>query len=310
MRIRVPTPFYQFLRRVLRAINLTLGSALMVFVALIAAFLAMRIVIHGREVTVPNFAGMSDADAAAKATSLGLNLQVESRYYSSAVAANHVLSQAPLQGNSVRRGWQVRVTESLGGQQVAIPNVTGQQERAASVSLRRLALDVTTSAYLPVAVPAGLVLAQSPPPDSKSAEGPGVSLLVTADPTPASSYAFVMPSLIGLTVGNASAKLGTAGLHIASTQDAEVAEAVNQAITGTPAPIVRVTPGTALPVIPSLPGSRITPIAPLAPIGHGDVAFRVPSSSPAPVRSVIVSQTPLPGHKVTRADNIRVTLSH
>jgi len=214
----------QFLQRVVHILNLTFGTVALLVIALVAAFVAMRLAIHGREVNVPSFAGLSDADAESLAKSLGLNLQVENRFYSVAVAPNHVLSQSPAQGNRVRRGWQVRVTESLGGQQVAVPDVTGQPERTAAVALRRLALDVGNTAHLPAAIPAGLVLAQSPPPDSTSSDGPGVSLLVTADPLPPSTYAFVMPSLVGLSLPAASARLATAGLHIASAQD-PVAEA-------------------------------------------------------------------------------------
>ncbi len=40
---------------------------------------------HGREVAVPNLAGLSDSDAADAARELGLNLSVENRFYSPTV---------------------------------------------------------------------------------------------------------------------------------------------------------------------------------------------------------------------------------
>jgi beta-lactam-binding protein with PASTA domain len=272
----------QFVQRVVKAFNLTFGTLALLAVFLGSAFLAMRLAIHGREVNVPNFAGLSNGDAETLASSLGLNLEVENRFYSSAVAANHVLSQAPLEGNRVRRGWQVRVTESLGAQQVAVPNMMGETERAAAVSLRRLALDAGSVAYLPAPAPVGVVLAQSPPADAASADGPGVSLLVTAEAVPPSGYAYVMPSIVGLTLGTASARLAAAGLHIASAQDPAPEDAgdgsLGQTSTGQAA---------------------------------GDVSVAVPAAAPVTTtaRMVIVSQSPLPGRRVTRGDNIRVTLS-
>lgn len=254
----------QFWQRTVRVFNLTVGTLAMVAVFFLAAFLAMRVGIHGREVNVPSFAGLEHADAARLADSLGLNLEVENRFYSSAVGANHVLSQSPAQGNRVRRGWQVRVTESLGPQEVAVPNVVGQAERDASVSLRRVGLDVATVAYLPGLAAPGVVLAQSPPPDSTSAQGPGVSLLVSGDPLPSTSYAYVMPSLIGLTVAGAEARLGMSGLRLGSVQDVDADGSVEAS----------------------------------------------PGGAAAGGRAVITSQSPLPGHRVTRGDTVRVVVTH
>jgi beta-lactam-binding protein with PASTA domain len=260
----------QFVQRAVRVFNLTFGTLAMIVVFFFAAFLAMRLAIHGREVNVPNFAGLSDADAQTLAGSLGLNLEVENRFYSLAIPANHVLSQSPQQGDRVRRGWQVRITESLGPQSVAVPDVIGQPERDATVALRRVSLDVASIAYLPSAATPGIVLAQSPPANSTSAQGPGVSLLVSSEPLAATSYALVMPSLIGLSLPAANARLGAVGLRIASAQEPEDQPA---------------TPAAATAAEPAA------------------------DASPTSVRTVITSQLPLPGHRVTRGDNIRVVLS-
>ena len=259
----------QFVQRAIRVFNLTFGTLAMIVVFFFAAFLSMRLAIHGREVNVPNFAGLSDSDAQDLAASLGLNLEVENRFYSAAIPVNSILSQSPQPGDRVRRGWQVRITESLGPQSVAVPDVIGQPERDAAVALRRVSLDVASIAYLPSAATPGMVLAQSPPANSTSAQGPGVSLLVSSEPLAPTSYALVMPSLIGLTLPAATARLGTVGLHIASAEQPEDQPA-------TPA-----TPTTA-----------------------------EPAADTAPVSARITSQLPLPGHRVTRADNIRVVLSH
>jgi beta-lactam-binding protein with PASTA domain len=258
------------LKRILAVLG---GAMLMVAVAALSAFLALRLAIHGREVQVPALEGRTDAEATAIAKDLGLNLTIENRFYSPTVAPNHVLSQSPVAGSRVRRGWQVRITESLGPQQVSIPNVTGLTDRPASVMLRRLQLDVASVAHLPAPGPAGIVLAQSPPPNTSGLNGPNVSLLVSDDETPQDDPAWIMPSLTGLSLSAASLRLGTAGLHIASVTE----------------------PGDAAPA-PAFP----------------DAASPQPYVAPQAlsVNATIASQSPAPGHRVTRADTIRVTLSH
>jgi beta-lactam-binding protein with PASTA domain len=264
---------FSLLRSIRRFVTTLLGTLAVIAVTILFAFLALRIAIHGREVPVPNLAGLSDADAANAAKDLGLNLSVENRFYSPSVPQNHVLSQAPAAGSRVRRGWQVRITESLGPQSVSVPDVTGQTERPASVILRRLQLDLGSVAHLPAPSPAGIVLAQSPPANSKGLNGPRVALLVSDDETEADTPAYVMPSLVGMTLGAASLKLAGGGLHIASAQSPEQPDPVQAAGQFPDA-------ATSLPV----------------PVATGT--------------ATIISQSPPAGHRVTRSDTIRVTLSH
>jgi beta-lactam-binding protein with PASTA domain len=267
-----------------RILNIVGGAIALGAVAVLCAFLAMRVAIHGREVSVPNLAGKSDADAAAIAKDLGLNLSVENRFYSSAVEANHVLSQSPTAGARVRRGWQVRVTESLGGQKVNVPDMTGQTERPAQLVLRRLQLELGTVAHLPVPGTAGVVLSQSPPPNSAGLNGPRVALLVSDDESQATPAAYVMPSLVGLTYLAAQARLATVGLHVGGATEPDAAPAADASADPNAAP------GAA----GSDAGQVAVPVAP--------VAFSV--------NAVVTGQSPLPGRKVTRADVIRVTLAH
>jgi len=262
-----------------RFFRIFLAGLAMFAVALLAASITLRLAIHGREVVVPKLEGKSDADAAVIAKSLGLNLSVENRFYSAAVPANNVLSQSPPAGSRVRRGWQVRVTESLGGQKVAVPDVIGQTERPASLALRRQQLDLGAVVHLPTPGPSGVVLAQSPPPNTVGLNGPRVSLLVSEDDKNASSAAFVMPPITGMTLAAAASRLATAGLHIASAQQPQ-AEA--------PAP--------------SSEGGTESALA------QSVVAFPV-EPFPVDTNAIIISQSPVPGHKVTRGDVIRVTLA-
>src|ERR1700735_3155277 len=146
----------------------------LVVVALLSAITTMHFAIHGAEVQVPALKGMTVAEARSQTSGLGLNLDVDNRYYSADVAAGHILSQSPVPGAVVRREWRVRVAESLGPQKVEVPSVVGEAERSAALNLRRVGLEAGMTARLPWAatgkgtegkvVEDGVVLAQDPPP--------------------------------------------------------------------------------------------------------------------------------------------------
>src|ERR1035437_10976491 len=75
----------------------------LVAVALGAAIITMHFAIHGAEVQVPGLKGMTVADARSQTSGMGLNLNVDNRYYSSDVAPGHILTQSPPPGTVVRR---------------------------------------------------------------------------------------------------------------------------------------------------------------------------------------------------------------
>lgn len=282
-------------RAMKRSLTIALTVLAMLLVAALTAMLSLRVAIHGREVVVPDFSGLSDADAVAAAHRLGINMSVENRFYSAAVASNHVLSQAPAPGARVRRGWQVRVTESLGGQHVAAPDVTGEGERPALLMLSRLQLTLAPEAHLPTSGPPGIVLAQSPPPNVADAAGPQVSLLVSGAQSDPSTFAYVMPRLTGMRADAASSLLATAGLSLPRAADPEApgtssASPQNSQPDPAIAPIVHPSAGEPQPVAAPKPDVSIP------------ISAR-PGMNPA---AIITSQSPQPGQRVTRTDVIHV----
>ena len=66
----------------------------------------------------------------------GFQMDIERQYYSATVPEGKILSQLPPPGTQVRRGWQIRVAQSLGPQRVEIPNVLGESQRAAEINIR------------------------------------------------------------------------------------------------------------------------------------------------------------------------------
>jgi beta-lactam-binding protein with PASTA domain len=258
-----------------RIFTLLLGALALMTVALVSAFVAMRLAIHGREVDVPALTGLGIADAYRLASHDGLNLRLENRFYSADVPAGRVLAQSPAPGSRVRRDWPVRITESLGSQHVSIPDVTGESERTAAISIRRLSLDQGVVAHLPIEGDPDVVLAQTPMATTAGVTGPRVSLLVSDPAQPEPSQAYVMPSLVGLSFGAASGRTSAMGVRLAVSTPQPTSEAN--------------TAGDAA------PGTAVTPPAPAA-----------PSTS----SGTVVAQSPLPGRRINRGDVVHVTLEH
>jgi eukaryotic-like serine/threonine-protein kinase len=249
------------------AIRFVLLALVLIVVAMLSALTAMRLAIHGQEVTVPSLVGLAPADADRTAGGLGLQMSIERQYYSPQIPEGKIMSQLPLPGTKVRRGWQVRVAQSLGPTRVEIPDVTGQSEHAAELNIRRRGLDVASMAEVDDAgIPADQVLAQSPTANAVQVVAPKISLLVTSAGQP---QAFVMPSFVGDLLGSVSKTLQDAGFRLGNVSVAPppATPDANQELPG-----------------PS-PAAAQPEAAPPAP------------AQPSPA-SIIVTQWPAPGQKV------------
>ncbi len=126
-------------------------------------------------------------------------------------AEGRIMTQLPLPGSRVRRGWQVRVAQSLGPQRVAIPDVTKQSERAAEWNIQRRGLEVASTAEMQLpGASADQVLAQSPPANASQVAAPRTSLLVAVAADP---LAYVMPNFVGQPLGNGEPHSAGCGLQ-------------------------------------------------------------------------------------------------
>lgn len=218
-------------------------ALVLLLVALVSALTAMRLAIHGREIAVPPFVGLTPAEAERVAVAAGLQIAIERQYYSSQIPEGKIMSQIPEPGTHVRRGWQVRVAESLGPQRVVVPDLLGQSERAADLNIRRRGLDVGAIAQVSLpGMPNSQVIAQSPPPNASGISAPKISLLITTTPEP---LAFVMPNFVGQRLADVAGQLQDAGMRLGSVSIASQATPVNDA-TGTPAAISLASPGSTI----------------------------------------------------------------
>jgi len=200
-----------------------LTSMAMVAVMLVSAAITLRIALHVHEVTVPDFTGKTMQEASQGALQSGVGLVLENKFYSTTVPAGRVLSQYPLADTVVRHGWQVRVAESLGPQQVTIPDVVGETVRDASVDLRRDSLDLGTLGHIEAPGSEEMVLAQTPPPNA-GVDQPRVNLLLSSVGE-GKSNAVVLPSFEGMTAAGAIRAAGQLGLVVSGMGDGPVVTA-------------------------------------------------------------------------------------
>jgi eukaryotic-like serine/threonine-protein kinase len=239
-------------------------ALVLLVVALVSALTAMRFAIHGREVAVPDLVGKTPAEARRLADAAGFQMDIERQYYSPTIPEGRVLSQLPLPGTQVRRGWQIRVAQSLGPQRVEIPNVLGESQRAAEINIRRRGLDVGAVAQIGMrGSPADQVLGQSPPPNASGIAAPKISLLTTDSGPP--PQAFLMPNFTGQALGGVTLVLQDAGFRLGN---------------------VSLAPSAAVPAA-AAPDASVTTPPPTPPVQ--------PQPTPA---SIIVSQNPAPGAKI------------
>lgn len=229
---------------------------LLIVVAMLSAIATMHFAIHGAEVAIPDFRGMTVADAAQRAARAGLSLSVQNRLYSTDVPAGRVVSQSPVSGAIVRRGWRVWLTESLGPQKLAVPDVRGQDQRIAAIEIRRAGLQTGMLAALPwPSVPPGAVIAQSPEADASGVESPVVNLLIASTEGSPPSEGLVMPDLEGQIFTAAALSLTRAGLHLAPVKE----QSVSVPPPNSAGPVqVSAPPGTVVGQSPQA-GSRVDP---------------------------------------------------
>jgi beta-lactam-binding protein with PASTA domain len=177
--------------------------------AFLSAITAMRIAIHGREVTMPNLVGKNVSEASQLLQSRGLVLRVADRIYSDQ-PINVVVRQTPPSGLLMKVSQQAHVVLSLGQRQLQIPLLEGSTLRVSRIELLRAGLQVgeVTAVSMPDQ-PMDAVIIQTPRPGG-GASSPRVDVLVSQGPR---ENTYVMPHLIGLNETDAQHRLDVAQLR-------------------------------------------------------------------------------------------------
>ncbi|HUT28949.1 MAG TPA: PASTA domain-containing protein, partial [Sedimentisphaerales bacterium] len=197
-------------------------------------------------VDVPDVVDMNEADANSALTSAGLTVGTVTYEYSNTVAAGLVISQDPVAGTHVTLGSSVDLVVSLG--QPLVPDVVGMTEAnavAAITAVDNLTTSVTNEYSDTVA--AGLVISQTPAPNTPVLIGSSVDLVVSLGQP-------LVPDVVGMTEANATAAITAVdNLTVGSVTD-EYSDTVaaGLVISQTPAPNTPVLIGSSVGLIVSL----------------------------------------------------------
>ena len=228
--------------------------------------------------------GKTPSEAHRLAEERGLSAQIERQYYSAVVPEGKVLSQAPAPGAVVRRGWELRLALSLGPQRVTIPQIVGQSQRAATITLQQRGLDNSIAEIDLPGATAGQVIGQDPPANALDVAAPKVSLLVTQE---ISARRLRDAWLRRAAVGIGNARIKDAGFSLGK-------------VTIAPPPAASGGNSAAIPADTNPAAAASTPASP-PPMNPVQTA---PGVVPSPA-SIIISQDPAPGRKVAAGSEIR-----
>ena len=203
-----------------------LMTMILIVVGLMSALTAMRVAIHGRETTVPSFVKLTPSEAERTAVTAGLSIALEGQFYSADVPEGRIVSQVPAPGSRVRRGWRVRLAQSLGQQRVVIPNVIGQSPRAAELNVRQRGLEFGDVVQIQLPdTPTEQIVAQSPPANAVGIQSPKLNVLVAAESTPPE---YVMPNFVGRSLSDAAAAIEGAGFKVAHVSNGQTTPTPDQ----------------------------------------------------------------------------------
>lgn len=220
---------------------------------LVSALLTMRVVLASRDVAVPPLVGRSLTEAGALLDRRGLAYRIEGRRHDATAPAEHILSQEPPPGGTLKAHRSVRLWVSQGPRLVAVPGVEGDSVRTARLALGQAGVAVARLAEVSEAAPEGTVLVQRPPAGEVDADGAGAALLVSRGPRTAD---LVMPDLIGREATRVLAGLQATGLKVADIRQRNYpGVAPGIVIRQTPSAGHRVSPRTPIILDVSGPGS-------------------------------------------------------
>jgi beta-lactam-binding protein with PASTA domain/tRNA A-37 threonylcarbamoyl transferase component Bud32 len=159
------------------------------------------------QTTVPDVVGLDYADAVDALDEA--NLDVRKREVFSNKRPNRVVSQDPPAGEVVDEGTTVVVEVSKGLETVAVPDVLQQTEASARAELEGEGFAVSVVQAASDTTAEGLVIAQSPDPNTQATKGSTVTISVSTGPSTAT-----VPNVVGQQQEAAEDELQAEGFEV------------------------------------------------------------------------------------------------
>ncbi len=198
--------------RVSRFASISLMVAILAIAGIFSAMTAMRIAIRGREVAVPDLQNKTKAEALKLLESKGLVLRIAQSQFTKGVPEGLIVEQIPPAGTHLKTSRSVKVLISLGDRKYPVPNLIGDSERAAQLTLgeSKLTLGAKAQAHTSEGSPYTVVF-QSPPPDAVGGTDPNVNILISLGPL--DDY-YIMPDLVGKPFDSVMARARMEGFKV------------------------------------------------------------------------------------------------
>lgn len=178
---------------------------------------------------VPNVVGLMDYDAQEAIESAGLVVGIITEAYNNTIPARVVISQSPLAGSSVPKGFPVDLIRSKGPRSEGVPDVVGMTEADARSEIVSAGFSVgdVTRQYSDT-TPEGVVMSQSPVGGTDAQPGDPVGFVVSRgkqdvdpdpdpDPDPGPDPdpdpdTILVPDVVGMAEVEAASAIAQAGL--------------------------------------------------------------------------------------------------
>ncbi len=175
-----------------------IGRLILVGVFFLAAgatgWFSLVYTVHLGTVSIPELRGLQDQDAERQAHDLGLVVEYdETGVFSGTVAPGLIAFQNPLPGFHVKTGSVVRISRSLGDEQIQVPAIRGESPQAAIRALEAAGLKPGRRAEVFGQGGADSVLETTPAIDTTVLPDADIDLLTNRRPA---QPLWVMPSLL------------------------------------------------------------------------------------------------------------------
>jgi serine/threonine-protein kinase len=197
---------------------------------------------------------------------------------------------------------------------VSVPDVRGQTQESAGTTLRRAGLDAVATLEASATVPTGLVISQTPAAGASVDKGSRVDVVVSGGPSSAP-----LPSVVGLTASEATARLRTAGFKPVRKDQNSTSVATGHVIATEPAAetethlgahvTVLVSSGPAPVRVPDVTGETLTAAEAsltTANLALGTVTPKTTTTQPA---GTVLSQSPVSGASVQEGAKVNLTVA-
>lgn len=175
--------------------------------------------INVRETKVPDVVNMDLESAQTVLAEYHLKWVIR-KEHNNDVLENHVINTDPLPGKEVKRNRSITLTVSLGPDYRTVPDLTGKSLIDAKMTLTEAGFELAEPAQYGYSdnIAEELVFDQEPKAESQAPRGAKVTVYLSKGPQPVEKE---VPSLVGLTLDEARAKINELGFQLDEDIDRE-----------------------------------------------------------------------------------------